>query len=180
MKLRRLLLLPLLFAGLGPFVATARSRPAEPEPFAASALVGTWTLTAADDLRPDGTRAPAYGPNPRGLLVLDAAGRYAVQIYRAGRPRFAAGDKRRGTPAEHEAASLGISTHFGRYQVDQATRTLTFAIEAASFPNWEGSRQQRPFALAGDELSWRVPATPDGTIPISVWRRATPGAAAER
>jgi hypothetical protein len=25
--------------------------------------------------------------------------------------------------------------------------------------------------LSGDELSYRVPARPDGNIPISVWRR---------
>ncbi len=136
-----------------------------------SDLVGTWTLSAADDLRPDGTRVPAYGPSPRGLLVFDADGRYCVQIYRAGRPKFVAGDKRHGTPAEHEGASLGMSTHFGRYRLDPLAGTLAFHIEAASFPNWEGSDQTRPFTLTGDELSWRVPVTRDGTQPISVWRR---------
>lgn len=140
----------------------------------AEALVGTWTLTAADDLLPDGTRVPAYGTSPRGLLLLAADGRYAVQIYRAERPRFASGDKRRGTLAEHEAASLGMSAHFGRYRLDATQGVLVFEIEAASFPNWEGSQQKRPFTLADDELSWRVPAAPDGKTPISVWRRVRP------
>ncbi len=137
-----------------------------------SSLVGTWSLSAADDLRPDGSRVPAYGPEPRGLLVLGPDGRYTVQIFRSGRMRFASGDKRRGTAEEYKDASLGMSSHFGRYMLDEAGSTITFHIECASFSNWEGTDQKRPFTLEGDELSWRVPATPDGTTPISVWRRA--------
>jgi hypothetical protein len=139
---------------------------------ASPSLVGTWTLSAADDLRPDGTRVEAYGPNPRGLLTLGADGRYSVQIFRADRVKFASGDKRRGTPDEYKEASLGMSAHFGRYVVDDGKGTITFQIDRASFPNWDGATQTRPFTLMGDELSWRVPATPDGTMPISVWRRA--------
>jgi hypothetical protein len=48
---------------------------------------------------------------------------------------------------------------------------LVFHIEGASFPNWEGTVQRRSFELHGDELRYRVPARPDGGIPISVWRR---------
>jgi hypothetical protein len=33
----------------------------------ASSLVGTWTLTAADNLQSDGSRGPAYGPSPQGI-----------------------------------------------------------------------------------------------------------------
>lgn len=139
---------------------------------AGPAFVGTWILTAADDLRPDGTRVPAYGPSPRGMLVFDADGRYSVQIYRSDRAHFASSDKRRGTAQEYEAALLTMSTHFGRYRVDSANGTITFQIEAAGFPNWAWTEQKRPFTLSGDELSWRVPATADGTVPISAWRRA--------
>ena len=39
-----------------------------------------------------------YGERPEGLLVLDADGRYSLQIFSADRPRFAAGDKAKGTP----------------------------------------------------------------------------------
>lgn len=148
---------------------------AEPD---ASTLAGTWMLTAADDIKPDGTRVPAYGPSPHGVLTLGADGRYSVQIFRSERLKFASGDKRRGTLEEYTDASLGMSSHFGRYIVDPAKGTITFQIDRASFPNWDGATQVRPFKLEGDELSWRVPATPDGTIPISVWRRARPAGSA--
>ena len=138
----------------------------------APSLMGIWTLTAADNLQQDGTRIHAYGSDPQGILVFGGDGRYTVQIFRAGRMKFVSGDKLRGTLDEYKDASLGMSSHFGRYSVDTAKGTITFQIERASFPNWDGTTQTRPFTLKGDELSWRVPATPDGIIPISVWHRA--------
>jgi hypothetical protein len=145
--------------------------PMSPSAATASSLVGTWTLTAADNLQPDGSRVHAYGPSPQGILVFGADGRYTLQIFRADRMKFASGDKFHGTPEDYKDASLGMSCHFGRYTVDTAKGTITFQIERASFPNWDGAIQTRPFTLAGDELEWHVPATPDGKIPISAWRR---------
>ena len=101
-----------------------------PEPDASSqSLAGTWTLVAADDLKPDGTRAPAYGPNPQGLLIVEKDGRYSLQIYRSDRAKFASGNKRQGTPEEFQAAVLASSTHYGTCTVDVKTSTLTFHIE---------------------------------------------------
>jgi hypothetical protein len=137
----------------------------------ASSLVGTWTLSAADDLLPDGTRTHAYGSNPSGLLIFEADGRYALQIYSAERAKFAAGDKKRGSPEEYRDASVGASCHFGHYTVDGGKGTITFKIDGASFVNWVGATQTRPFALKGDDLEWHVPATPDGKIPVSAWHR---------
>ena len=151
-------------------ILLASTLAAAPEPDAPT-LAGTWTLVAADDLKPDGTRAPAYGANPQGLLIIEKDGRYSLQIYRSDRAKFASGNKRQGTPEEYQAAVLASSTHYGTCVVDFKTSTLTFRIERSGFANWDGSEQKRPFELKGDELSYRVPATLDGTIPISVWRR---------
>jgi hypothetical protein len=137
----------------------------------ASELAGTWTLTAADDLLPDGTRIHAYGSNPAGLLIFGSDGLYALQIYSAERAKFASGDKRKGSPEEYRDASVGASCHFGHYIVDREKGTITFKIEGASFANWVGATQTRPFTLKGDDLEWHVPATPDGKVPISAWRR---------
>jgi len=134
-------------------------------------LAGTWTLVAADRLLPDGMRVRDYGEAPAGLMMIDRQGRYSVQIYRSGRPRFKGGDKKSGTPAEFEAAVLGSSTHFGTIAFDSDARTLTFSIASAAFSNWEGTQQKRSYELNGDELSYRVPARPDGHVPLSVWRR---------
>jgi hypothetical protein len=138
---------------------------------ALSPLAGTWTLVAADVLHSDGTRSRDYGDAPKGLLLIDGEGHYSLQIFKAERPRFASGDKVTGTDVEYKAAVLGSSTHFGTISVDAGAGTLTFKIDAASFPNWEGAAQTRRYELNGDELSYRVPPRPDGDVPISVWRR---------
>jgi hypothetical protein len=152
-----------VFAGL--LVAV----PARAEP--APQLAGTWVLVAADVMHPNGTREHDYGAAPQGLLMIDPQGRYSLQIFRSDRPNFASGDRARGTPAEYEAAVLGSSTHFGTLALDPSAHTLTFRIEAASFPNQNGSVQRRTYELSGDELSYRVAPRPNGDVPISVWRR---------
>lgn len=156
---------------IGPAGAAAPT-PAPPSAaMAASPLAGTWALEAADLLHADGSRTRDYGAAPKGRLLVDEQGRYALQIFKSERPRFASDEKPKGSAAEFAAAFLGASTHFGTIAVDAAAQTLVFHIEAASFPNWEGTSQSRRFTLRGDTLSYQVPPRADGTIPVSVWRR---------
>ena len=154
-------ILPLLTC----LVALGSAKAAEPP------LTGTWTLVQADVLTPDGKRSHDYGEMPKGLLIIDAEGRYSLQIFDSLRPKFAAGEKSKGTADEYKADVMGISTHFGTIGVDTASHTLTLHIEAASFPNQDGSVQKRIYELKGDELSYRVEPRGDGSVPISVWRR---------
>jgi hypothetical protein len=135
-------------------------------------IVGTWVLVKAEKLLPDGTRVSDYGENPHGLVVFTADGYYSVQIYRADRAKFASGDKTKGTPEEYKEAALSTSVHFGRYAVDTAKHTITFYIDRSSFPNQDDTTQVRAYEYDGKELSWKVAARPDGSVPITVLRRA--------
>jgi hypothetical protein len=135
-------------------------------------LAGTWTLTAADRLYPDGTRVRDYGEHPKGRLIIDAQGRYSLQIFNGDRLRVASGDKATATPPELASALTGSSTHYGTVAVDPAAHVLVFRIEGASFANWDGTEQRRRYVLSGDRLSYQVPTPrPDGAIPVSEWRR---------
>lgn len=134
-------------------------------------LTGSWTLVAADVQHPDGSRAHDYGAAPKGLLLIDERGHYSLQIFKAERPRFASDDKGKGTPAEYRDAVMGSSTHFGTLSIDPIGKTLTFHIQNASFPNWEGEQQERSYELRGGQLSYRVAPRPNGDVPISVWQR---------
>jgi len=134
-------------------------------------IVGTWVLTGADKLLPDGKRVPDYGPNPHGLVIFTADGYYSVQIYRAERLKFASGDKFKGTPEEYKEASLSTSVHYGRYSVDPVKHAITFKIDRSSVPNLDDTTAVRPFELKGDELSWRVAARQDGSVPVTTLRR---------
>ena len=141
MKRKYFLLLPILWsAALGASAQTG-------------SIVGTWALTAADKLLPDGTRMSDFGDNPHGLAIFTADGHYVVEIFRA------------------DPAKPDMSVHFGRYAVDPSKHTISFSIDRASFSAWDDTTQVRNYELKGDELSWRVPARSDGSIPITVLRR---------
>jgi hypothetical protein len=171
---RLALLVPALFGACArPGASLRAATVASAAAPASSPLQGTWALLAADEIQPDGARVPAYGAEPRGLLIVDADGRYSLQLYRAGRRRFASGDKRRGTPEEYADATLGMSAHTGRCRLDAAAHELVFEIELSQFPNWEGTVQRRSFTLTGDTLRYRIPASAsgNGTVPVSEWRR---------
>jgi hypothetical protein len=135
-------------------------------------IVGTWVLAAADKLLPSGTRVSDYGADPRGLCIFTADGYYSLQIYGSDRLKFASGEKFSGTPEEYKAASLGISAGFGRYSVDQVNHTITFHRDRNSVPNLDDTTGVDKYELNGDELSWQVARRKDGSIPITVLRRA--------
>jgi Lipocalin-like domain len=150
-----------------PLMAAA---PPSPRPLA---LAGTWVMEQAYEIRADGTRTTNYGEHPSGLMMVDPAGHYSIQVFRPGRPNFAAGVKAEGKPEEFRQAVLGSSTHFGRVHVDAGAHQLLFYVEAASFPNWEGKRQVRNYTYRDGVLSYAVPASASGggTVSYSVWKR---------
>ena len=67
------------------------------------------------------------------------------------------------------------STHTGRVVVDSIRGKLIFDIEAASYPNWEGTQQVRDYTFKDGTLTYSVPASAsgNGTIAYSVWQRAS-------
>jgi hypothetical protein len=159
MKRYLLLLTALLLASLSGMAQT-------------SSIVGTWALTAADKLMPDGTRVSDYGPNPHGLVIFTADGHYSVQIYRGDRVKFASGDRLKGTPEEYRAIATEMSVHFGTYTIDAAKHTISFHIDRASVPNQDDTTAVRAYEMQGDDvLSWKVAARPDGSIPVTVLKR---------
>lgn len=135
-------------------------------------IVGTWVLAAADKFLPDGTRVSDYGENPHGLVIFTSDGYYSLQIYRAERLKFSSGDKFDGTPEEYKDASLSMSVSFGRYNFDPVKGTITFHIDRSSVPNRDDTTSVRSVELKGDTLSWKVNARKDGSVPITVLRRA--------
>jgi Lipocalin-like domain len=138
---------------------------------AANPFVGTWKLIAADKILPDGTRVPDYGTQPHGLAIFTAGGYFTVEVFRDVRVKFASNDRAKGTIEEYKDASLSASCLFGTYSIDPASSKVTMKIDRATFPNYDETTQVRAYELKGDTLSWRVPARPDGSIPITVLRR---------
>jgi hypothetical protein len=147
-----------------PAAANPAPTPAAQPKSMKDALVGTWSLLIVDDVAPDGTHVPAYGPNPLGTAIFSADGHYSLQIMRAARPKFASNNRLKGTPDENKAAVQGALGHFGTYSVNEADKTMTLRIEGSSFPNWDGTQQKRLITslTAGDEVTWTNPTPSDG------------------
>ena len=138
----------------------------------AKQLVGTYTAVSLISTDASGKKAEIFGENPRGLLVLTADGRYTIVVARAKLPKFASNSRIKGTAEENQAVVAGSLGHFGRYTVDEKDKTITFHVETATYPNWDGGSQKRPFTLKGDVLNYTVAAVSGGTGTGSVtWKR---------
>jgi hypothetical protein len=137
-------------------------------------LIGTWMLVSVDNIYPDSSRVSPYGDNPQGMLIFDTKGNYALQILKAVRPKIVSGDKNKCTPEENVMMVQGSNSHFGKYTVDEAGKTITFNIAHASFPNWEGTIQKRSYTYTGNEIKYVVTHTTQGgqaVIAEVAWRR---------
>ncbi|AEV98084.1 hypothetical protein A4D02_14390 [Niastella koreensis] len=137
-------------------------------------LIGTWTLIAVDNIYPDNSRVHPYGEDPQGLLMFDDKGNYAIQILKAVRPKIESGDKNKCTQEESTALVQGSNSHFGKYEVNEEKSTITFIIEHAFYPNWEGTEQERMYTYTGNELKYVVTHTTQGgqkVIAEVAWRR---------
>jgi hypothetical protein len=121
-------------------------------------LVGAWTLVSCDVTQPY-----CAGPNPNGILILDASGRYTVGIAARGRPKFSGGNRLEVGVEEFKAVTIGFMATFGTWSLNEADKTLTFHNEGALIPNFEGADEKFTFSLSGDELKESFG---------NVWRRA--------
>jgi hypothetical protein len=137
-------------------------------------LVGSWSLVSIDNIYPDNSRVHPYGENPKGLLIFDANGNYAIQILKAVRSKIVSGDKNNCTAEENATLVQGSNSHFGKYKINEKEKIIVFKIESASFPNWEGTTQKRSYICTENEIKYVVTNTTQGgqsMIAEVVWRK---------
>lgn len=143
--------------------------------FAAIALPA-WNAVGQDTRSVAGTYTPvvatSFGDNPRGQLILGSDGHYSINLARATLPKIAAGARTKGTDAENKAIVGGSIFHYGRYVIDVKEKTITFNVEASTFPNWDGATFKRAFKFSGDQLTYTDSAPSDGGAAHDVvWKR---------
>jgi lipocalin-like protein len=135
-------------------------------------LRGTWTLVSSVTEK-DGTKTDQFGPAPKGLLALDADGHFMLTIIGPNLPKFASGNRATGTPEEDKAVVSKSIAMIGTYSFTPSDKTLTFKVESATFPNWNGTEQRRSVVTASkDELKYITPTASSGGIGTVTWRRA--------
>jgi len=135
-------------------------------------LIGTWLAVSVVATRPDGTKTNSFGSDVKGMQIFDSTGRVIIVLMRPDLPKFASNSRDTGTDEENRAVVRGSSTLFGTYSVDEATKSVSVQIAAATFPNWTGTTQKRTIAISGDELTVTGFAGTLGGAPESKWKRA--------
>jgi len=141
----------------------------------AQRVIGSYTLVSITFDYQDGTKADLFGANVRGSLMLNPNGRFSLQIIGANRPKFAASNRREGTAEENAAAIYMTESYFGTFSIDAADRSVTYHLERAIFPNWDGTDRKFSIVVSGDELQLSGPPTASAKgsyIPRQVWKRA--------
>jgi hypothetical protein len=134
-------------------------------------LVGSWTLVSVDNTLPDGKAVRGFGSND-GVVIFEANGRFVQFLARSDLPKFTSSNRNTGTSDENKAIVQGSLAFYGTYTVNSKDGTVTFHIERSTFPNWNGTDQQRAITLlSAKELKWHNPAATIGGTTETVWTR---------
>lgn len=134
-------------------------------------LVGAWMLVSSVTTEEGGAQLEPYGPNPKGIMTVQANGRYSIVTTRGDLPLFASNNRVTGTAEENSAVVTGSIAHFGTISVDSGGGSLILKIETSTFPNWDGKEYRWPYTITDDLLQWTVPAASGGGTATTVWRR---------
>jgi len=135
-------------------------------------LVGAWTLASIDNILPDGTKRQLFGPNPKGILILDASGKFVQAQMRSGRAKFKSANRLEVTAEESKAAMLDSLAQFGTWSVSEGDKTMLLRIEANLIPNLEGTDSKRIVtSLTADEMKLSNPGPAAGGRNELVYRR---------
>jgi Lipocalin-like domain len=135
----------------------------------------TWTHVSTKYKFPDGKTTDTFGPNAKGMLMLDGAGHVVFINMRSDLPKFASKDRTKGTAEENQAVVAGSFAYFGTYTINEPEHTFTVHYEGTTFPNFDGIDAKRTItALTADELKYEnsVSTVGQGVVVEAVWKRA--------
>jgi hypothetical protein len=133
-------------------------------------LVGSWTEVS---ITADGGAQP-FGPNPNGMMMVDAGGHISLTTLRSDLPKFQSNNRMTGTADENKAIVQGSFAFFGTYVIDEVTHEMTITIKGSTFPNFTGTIQKRLLSFRDDDEFTFTVAHPSGGGPTTtvVFRRA--------
>ena len=136
-------------------------------------VAGVWTLVSGY-LDNHGTQIPILGPHPGGMLILTEDLHFMVIVHNPDIPKFASGDRSKGTPEEYKTAvtsSLGV---YGTYTIDENGDFLEEHIIGSTFRDMNGSsrgRSELTEKVEGNRMTEKLKIA-DGVAVNLVWQRA--------
>ena len=100
------------------------------------------------------------------------SGHFMLTIIGPDLPKFASNNRARGTPEENKAVVSKSIAMLGDYSVSASDKTLTFKVDSATFPNWNGTEQKRLLSpIETDVLKYVTPAASSGGVGTVTWKR---------
>ena len=117
-------------------------------------FIGTWELVSTEEQLADGSKRPYpdLGKDGKGFLMYSADGHMCAELMNPGRPKWK--DDRKPTDEEKALAMSGFIAYCGRYEIDEAHHMMFHHPEVAWMPNYVGTRQERPYKMDGDILTF--------------------------
>jgi hypothetical protein len=134
-------------------------------------LVGAW-MTISAISRDGDKKIEIFGPNPKGIQIFDASGRFAIIAMRNDLPKIASNNRQTSTAEESQRITRGSIAYYGTWTVNDVDKTLTVKIEGDTFPNFVGTAQTRHFEISGDQLTITNPTGASGGVVTVVLKRA--------
>ena len=139
--------------GIGALATSHFAAQAQPARTLREQLAGTWNFVIAEITTADGKKSFPFGERPKGMLILTADGHFSQVHVSGDLPKIASNNRLAGTDADNRAIVHGSLALFGTYSVDEDKKTVTFKIEASTFPNQAGTSQTRTIdLLTADEF----------------------------
>ena len=136
-------------------------------------VAGCWNLVSGY-LDNHGQRIDILGAHPSGMLILTEDLHFMVIVNNPDIPKFASGDRSKGTPEEYKTAvtnSLGV---YGTYTIDENGDFLEQHVLGSTFRDMNGTsrgRSELTEKVDGNRMIENLKIADEVTITI-VWQRA--------
>ena len=134
-----------------------------------SDLVGTWSLVSVT-VEQGGQKRDVQGPSPKGLLMLDSAGHFAVLTFRAANRSLLPTIAWRQPLKKAKPYCRGLLPTTAL--TPWPTTYWCFTSNAAHSRIGTELSRGRPFTLKGDELTYTTPGSTGAGATQIIWRRA--------
>jgi hypothetical protein len=165
-------IMPALAAsGLAMLLGSTMPGGAQPANSTKARMVGTWTLVSLTG--GDGANlSDPFGQNPKGVMTVDADGRFSIIIRRADLPRIASDNRLTATPEEGQTIVRSSIAYFGTLAFTDGAE-VTAHILSSTFANADGQSQRRVVTFRDDEMEYANFSSSFGAaVAKAVWRRA--------
>jgi hypothetical protein len=126
-------------------------------------ITGTWTLEAGLENFPDGKKLTPWST---GNLILTPTGHMSFFVIGKDQPK---------TSPSVRIPVGPVVAYYGTYTVDEANATITYKIDHAASPTFNGADRIQKITFKGDVMvtTGSDVETPEGKMsPVNEWKRA--------